>query len=319
MQVAGSGVAGNVLHSLLEEFSGDIIIHLDQKGFLQDASGNIAEIGLDLRSVLLPPHITDLAHRDHAAYLGDKVSDVLAGHPMVGWVEFPILGCEEHRHRHQAARCQRWYALSLRPVLEPTGAIRGAVGLLRSVQQVRNLEGELHIRAVTDALTGLANRQAFCASLRRNLARGGGQIMAVLAVDSMRALLLRYGQRTADEIVWGFARFLETMILPEMVLGQLDGERFGVIMPAGDEAAARLWCDDLLTTFAALAATESPKGLSLSASAGLARVASTVDWILREAELGLIMAQASGGGQVRCGAIPRRPEMPSSGLGAAHR
>lgn len=52
---------------------------------------------------------------------------------------------------------------------------------------------------------------------------------------------------------------------------------------------------------------------------GLARVACTVEWILREAELGLIMAQASGGGQVRRGAIPRRAEMPSYGLGEAHR
>lgn len=90
-------------------------------------------------------------------------------------------------------------------------------------------------------------------------------------------------------------------------------------MPAGDEAAARLWCDDLLTAFAAHAATESSKGLSLSAGAGFARVASTVDWILRGAELSFIMAQASGGGQGRRGAIPRRAQMPSYGLGAAHR
>jgi hypothetical protein len=48
-------------------------------------------------------------------------------------------------------------------------------------------------------------------------------------------------------------------------------------MPAGDEAAARLWCDDLLTAFAALAATESSKGLFLSASPRLAQVACTAD------------------------------------------
>ena len=183
-------------------------------------------------------------------------------------------------------------------MFDAAGDVEGALCLMRSVQQLRSLEGELHSRAVTDPLTGLANRQAFCASLRRYLSQGGGQPIAVFAVDGMRALLLRYGQRTADEVLWGFAKFLETMALPRHEVAQLDGERFGVLLPDMTSRHAREWAQDVVETFAGLAAPASAKAPQLTASAGLARVECTVDWTLREAELGLVMARAGGGRQV---------------------
>jgi GGDEF domain-containing protein len=314
MKISLSEFDGEILHGLLEETSGDIVIWLDDRGFLAQASANIAELGLDLTATLLPPHITDLATRDHVVALAENVTGVLSGHLRLGLVEFPILTCithsqaDEHQYHHRhAATCYRWYALSLRPLMRQSDAPVGAVGLLRSVQHLRSLEGELHARTITDPMTGLANRHAFCASMRRHLATGGGQMIAVFAVDGMRALHLRYGQRTADEVLWGFAKFLEAMALPDCEVAQLDGERFGVIMSGCDEAAARSWCEDVLVTFGALAtpvARAGSRGLKLSASAGLARMQCTIDWTLREAELGLVMARAGGGGQVVRGTLP---------------
>ena len=297
MKLGLSDVEGRVLHGLLEETSGDIVVRLDRDGFIIHASANIADLGLDFFPALLLPHITDLATRDHTAFLGAHVTAALAGRTQSGWVEFPVITTVDEG-RSCGANGQRWYALSLRPMFDPAGTVEGALGLMRSVQQLRNLEGELHARAVTDPLTGLANRQAFCASLRRHLAHGGGQMVAVLAVDGMRALLLRYGQRTADEVLWGFAKFLETMALPGHEVAQLDGERFGVLLPELTPRVAREWAEDVVETFSTLAAPASAKAPQLSASAGLARVECTVDWTLREAELGLVMARAGGGRQV---------------------
>ena len=56
--------------------------------------------------------------------------------------------------------------------------------------------------------------------------------------------------------------------------------------------------EDVIATFAALAAPASAKAPQLTASAGLARVECTVDWTLREAELGLVLARAGGGRRV---------------------
>lgn len=301
MKIGLSEVEGRVLRGLLEETSGDIVVKLDRHGFIIHASANIAELGLDLSGALLHPHITDLAKHDHAASLGAHVASALAGQTREGWVEFPVIACPE-RDTCQEPDCERWYALSLKPMYDHAGAADGALCLMRSVQHLRSLEGELHTRAITDPLTGLANRQAFCASLRRHLAGGGGQVVAVFAVDGMRALLLRYGQRTADEVLWGFAKFLETMAqtltTPGHEVAQLDGERFGVLLPEMTMRSAREWAEDVVTTFAGLAASGSAKAPQLTASAGLARVECTVDWTLREAELGLVLARAGGGKQV---------------------
>ena len=296
-----------LLQDLWQEIFDDIVVRLDPRGFLVQASANIAELGVDLSARLVPPHITDLTERAHVAVLSEQVRGVLAGRPMAGWLEFPVvLGADHHARgaRHDPA-CRRWYALNLRPLPGEGEAAPGGVGLLRSVQQLRTLEGELHARAVTDPLTGLANRHAFRASLHRVLALGGGSIMAVLGVDNLRALLLRHGQRTVDEVVWAFAKFLKAMALPGSEIAQLDGERFGIILSTADQAEARRWCDEVIATFGALAAPAPSRGLTLSASAGLARIERTVDWSLREAELGLVMARAGGGGLVMRGSIPR--------------
>lgn len=309
MKIGLSEVEGHVLHGLLEETSGDIVIRLDRHGFIIHASASIAELGSDLTAALLPPHITDLAARDHAAFLGEHVARGLQGCAQVGWIEFPVALCDDRGAAYEA-HFPRWYALTLKPMCDAGGTPDGAMCLMRSVQQLRSLEGELHARAVTDPLTGLANRTAFCASLRRHLARGGGQMVAVFAVDNMRALLLRYGQRTADEVLWGFAKFLETMaqtpaqtlVTPGHELAQLDGERFAVLLPNMTARAAREWAEDVIDTFAGLAAPASGasrlRAPHLTASAGLARVECTVDWTLREAELGLVLARAGGGRQV---------------------
>ncbi len=301
MKIGLSDVEGHVLHGLLEETSGDIVIRLDRHGFILHASANISELGLDLSAALLLPHITDLAARDHAAFLGEHVTAALAGGPPGGWTEFPVIACADGSACREV-HCQRWYALTLRPMRDKRGVPDGALCLMRSVQQVRSLEGELHARAVTDPLTGLANRAAFCASLRRYLASGGGQMVAIFAVDAMRALLMRYGQRTADEVLWGFAKYLETMALPGHEIAQLDGERFAVVLPEMTSRGAREWAQDVVATFAGLAApapsANRAKAPQLTASAGLARTECTVDWTLREAELGLVLARAGGGNQV---------------------
>ncbi|MBD2843493.1 sensor domain-containing diguanylate cyclase [Erythrobacter rubeus] len=301
MKMGLSDLEGRALHGLIEEASGDIVVRLDAQGFMVHASDNISDLGYDISGMLVMPHVSDLAEGEHGDAVSAFVEKTMNGDSESEWCEFPVIANAPDAV-FNPADYRRWYALSLRPVRDESGVAQGALGLLRSVQHKRVLEGELHSRAVTDPLTGLANRQAFCASLRRHLAAGGGQHIAVLAVDSMRAMFMQYGQRTADEIMWGFAKFLETMALPGHEIAQLDNERFAVILPNMSISAVREWAGDVLKTFSALALPSSPRGPQLSASAGVATVECTVDWTLRQAELSLVMARAGGGMQVgNCG------------------
>ena len=297
MQMGLSAAEGMVLHGLLEEAAGDIVVKLDRQGFIIHASANFAELGFDLSTLLLLPHVVDLAQRDHGEALSGYAHDVLSGRATGGWFEFPATTCKASDICTHTD-CRRWYALSLCPNHDDQEVPCGAIGLLRSVQHRRSLEGELHASALTDPLTGLANRHAFCASLRRRIVKGGSNAVAIFAVDGMRALYMQYGQRTADEIQWGFAKFLDSMILPGHELAQLDGERFVVIMPGISMKAAGAWISDVLETFAWLTKDASSRSPRLSASAGVAKVERTVDSTLRQAELSLVMARAGGGMRV---------------------
>lgn len=311
MQTRISLAEGAALHGLLEEATGDIIVRVDALGFIETASSTIAGLGYDLAQLLLKPHLADLARREHAAELKAHIDQVLAGCPQesgaANWIEFPVLRTGAPSLEETAPfplQPTPWYALSLRALTDEAGAVTGAIGLLRSVDRKRALEGELHARSLVDPLTGLANRHAFCAALRCQISSGSQGALAMLEIDRMRAVFMQYGQRTADEIVWGFAKFLETMANGEFELAQWGSERFCVILAGLSPAASLRWTQDLLATFASLTLTTSARAPRLSASAGLAPIAGSVDETLRQAEVALVMARARGGMQVVESAAP---------------
>ncbi|MEM9311214.1 MAG: GGDEF domain-containing protein [Pseudomonadota bacterium] len=315
---------GAALHGLLEETTGDIVIRIDRDGFIETASANICEIGYDFSQLLLKPHLTDLAQREFAGELKDHMDIVLSGctgeSGSVDWLEFPIGSAVYPPHAAHSEEPLRqsspkvWYALSLRAITGDEGQVCGALGLLRSVERLRALEGEVYSRALIDPLTGLANRHAFCATLRRQLASGQSGTMALFEVDRMRSVFMQYGQRTADEIIWGFAKFLETMVHEDYELAQFDGERFCVILQGLSRKNSRKWAQDVLQTFASLTLSTSARSPRLSASAGLAPIQNSVDWTLRQAELALVMARARGGMQVAECQQPGSSPMPARAL-----
>ena len=309
MKMEMSDVEGRALHGLIEDGAGDIVVRIDAQGFIIHASSNASQLGIDLNALLLMPHIADFADIDYFSDLSEHVGRVLSGEVDGGWIEFPIRRCA----CPPPATCdcanaerRRWFALKLRAIEQDDGVPQGALGLLRSIERRHALEGEINARSLTDTVTGLANRHAFCATLRRALAGEGEHAMAVFAIDRMRAVFMQYGQGTADEIHWGFAKFLETMASPDAQSGQeialLDGDRFGVLLPDTSMRQARTWAEDVVRTFAGLTvkstAKSSGRAPELTASAGLARVEMTVDWTLCQAELGLVMARAGGGMRV---------------------
>lgn len=302
--------AGRVLHGLIKDAAGDIVIRLDEAGFITQASENASELGFDLSSLLLLPHIADLAREDYAGEVLKFVKGVYSDQPPQGWLEFPLKDWSRPSHGELAPEVppgQRWYAFSIRAMASEDDASQEMLGLLRSVQHKKSLEGEINARALTDPLTGLANRHAFCARLRNNLDEANNHAVAVFAIDRLRAIFMQYGQRTADEIQWGFAKFLEAMTASEQELAMLDGERFGVLLKGLTVRQARDWTEDVLQTFAALAVDSSSRALQLTASAGLARAEMSVDWTLQQAELGLVMARAGGGMQIGICGQPVRP------------
>ena len=101
MKMCFSVEEGRVLHGLLEDASGDIVVRLDAAGFIIHASENAEELGMDLSSLLLMPHIADFAEADHAPEVARHVTQVFAGKAQRGWVEFPVRACQGHDENDQ--------------------------------------------------------------------------------------------------------------------------------------------------------------------------------------------------------------------------
>lgn len=309
MKMELSPAQGRVLHGLLEDSAGDIVLAIDAKGFIAHASSNIERIGVGISAMLLPPRLPDLAQREFGHAIEDFLDRVMRGERVRQWIEFPI-GCgasgpESDDQPIEDGSSDAWFALSLRRVAEGGQREPGAVGLLRSVDKVRRLEDEVFSRSLTDPLTGLVNRQVFYTCVRSELASGAGGTVVLFAIDSLRSLFLQYGQQAADEVQWAFSKFLESFSRPGFELAQIDGERFAVLLPGLSPRSARAWAEEVLRTLSALAVPMSSRSPQLSASAGLARIERSADWTLRQAEVALVMAQAGGGMKVsQCGHRP---------------
>jgi len=289
---------------LVEEAAGDIVVKVDRLGFLESASCNITQIGPDPSQLLLKPHLTDLTRREFGPQLRNYIAMVLSGETRhrgdADWFEFPAN--LQNDIPECGGRVQRqWYALSLRAIADQSGVITGAVGLMRSADQLQASQSSARPGELVDPLTGLPNRHSFCSGLGRMITTGIQGVLAMFEIDHLRAVSMQFGQRAADEVIWAFSRFLTTMANPECELGQLDTARFCVVLPGYDPDKASDWARDVLDTLASLSLAQNSRKPRLTASAGLAPLGGNTDCMLRQCEVALVMARARGKMQVaRC-------------------
>lgn len=278
---------GDILQDMLAETAGSIVIKTDAGGFIEDASRGIEALGLRLAEMLFRPHIADLALAGHATAVRAFHDEALKGRaPTAGRLEFPV-----STPSGEAA----WYSLSLRPAPDEDGRINGTLGLLRSVEGRRSLEEELAAAAMTDNVTGLANGRAFQAMLAHLVAHGAPGALAIFEIDRFAALKLNFGHAIAQEMLWAFGRFLSNILPEDFILARLDGDRFAVLMPGCTGAAADEITRDILATFAGLSSDTQRAETRLSASAGIATIAGSIDAVMINAERALVVARALGG------------------------
>ncbi|WFL78952.1 diguanylate cyclase [Altererythrobacter arenosus] len=285
-------VDGSVLCGLLAESADDIILKLDERGFISYASPAIDQLGLRLSELLVPPHLSDLALQSHGDALRTYFGDALAGMAPRDRIEFPAIGSE------RSGMADRWYSLSLRAAPEENGDRGGALGVMRSIGAGAGIERDMRAVSTIDPLTGLSNRSAFVAMLSRALAFGESGSVVVFSIDRFRAVKMRYGQARADEVLWAFAQFLRSMLGEMPSLTRLEGERFAAILPGAEPPSAMAAAQETVRTFAELSTGRGRDDLALSASAGIAAMTEEVDSVLSRAELALKVASSAGGRRV---------------------
>jgi diguanylate cyclase (GGDEF)-like protein len=145
--------------------------------------------------------------------------------------------------------------------------------------------------ANVDDLTGALSRRAFLAIgdalLKASLRTRSPLTMAIIDIDSFKAVNDTYGHAAGDQVLVHFAAFVAENLRVGDVFGRLGGEEFGVLCPATTAADAVALLERLRGRLAATTPAGLPRGLRYTFSVG-------VDQHRRSESLAQLMARADG-------------------------
>jgi diguanylate cyclase (GGDEF)-like protein len=136
------------------------------------------------------------------------------------------------------------------------------------------LEEELRRLALTDALTGLANRPSVAAQgqgLAVSALRRGLPLSAVvLDVDHFKSVNDTHGHAAGDKVLSSLAQWMQELCRPDLdIAGRLGGEEFVVILPRTDVAGAVAFAERLRLILAARSVDIDAGGICVTASFGV--------------------------------------------------
>lgn len=175
--------------------------------------------------------------------------------------------------------------------------------------QVTAANAELSRLAVTDPLTGLANRRLFDAMLDREWRRcaGTGVSLSLVMVDAdnFKAYNDLYGHQAGDRVLKSIADRLVSSIRPlQDLVCRVGGEEFAILLPQTSEAQALQIAEAIRTSVAETAIPHRgrPEG-SVTISIGVAQArpsdGTTIPAFIEAADRALYESKAGGRNQVR--------------------
>jgi diguanylate cyclase (GGDEF)-like protein/PAS domain S-box-containing protein len=123
-----------------------------------------------------------------------------------------------------------------------TGDPKEFVCSMRDVTERRILEEKLSALALTDGLTGLANRRAFDEALEREwkrTLREGSQIsLLLLDVDHFKEFNDQYGHQVGDDCLRAIAAAITGAVRASDIVARYGGEEIVVILPSANMTGA---------------------------------------------------------------------------------
>jgi diguanylate cyclase (GGDEF)-like protein len=165
-------------------------------------------------------------------------------------------------------------------------------------------EAEVLQQAMTDGLTGVANRRALDGALDAALALAARSAQAfsvvMVDIDHFKAINDRFGHHAGDASLAAFAHRLREGLRAQDQAFRYGGEEFCVLLPHTDAAGARTMAERL-HGLVALAAGDGMPPQSASLGVAAWREGDSADTLLGRADQALYRAKAQGRDRVEIG------------------
>jgi diguanylate cyclase (GGDEF)-like protein/PAS domain S-box-containing protein len=213
-----------------------------------------------------------------------------------------------HRMTIDNARSKSQVAVNVHviPVNDSFGAWHGATMLLHDISPEQSLEERvqnLHTKATTDPLTGVANRAEFDRRHRElvesHLSLGTPCGLIIADIDKFKSVNDTYGHQAGDDVLVEFANLISRHCRGDDLVARYGGEEFVVLCPnCGKQPAAKKAEDirrELATTPQATL-----HGACMTASFGVTELqpGDTPETMLKRADRGLYQAKENGRNRV---------------------
>ena len=292
-------------YKLLTENTLDLIIQFGLDGKLSYVSPSSASIlgWSDKEMLTLKPE--DVVHPDDIANALANINTVLSGGPNS---EMKLT-----RFLHKNGEIL-WLEGNRKPIRnKETGKIEGIVVVLRDATERKKQEEKLIWMALTDGLTGLANRRALDETLRREwdvaIQQGTDLSFLLLDVDHFKGFNDRYGHQVGDDCLCSIANVIKnTLPLPGELAARYGGEELAIILPNTNSLGAAEVAERIRAAVQALCiphAINKPGNGYISVSLGVATMIAlkgvelkTPAGLLAAADTALYKAKEKGRNQI---------------------
>ncbi|MBS0256010.1 MAG: GGDEF domain-containing protein [Proteobacteria bacterium] len=201
--------------------------------------------------------------------------------------------CVEFRAR-QASGAERWFETTLRAVPGPGGTIDCVVSMIRDIAERKAVEVALAEAALTDPLTGLANRRHFEAELERAIVAGREGCLALVDLDHFKRVNDRFGHAAGDAVLKTFARVARAELRASDLVARIGGEEFALLLPGAGLDVAEMVCGRLGAALSRTATQHDNISIVITSSIGLTPITTSAMHSMEAADRALYEAKAAG-------------------------